>query len=306
MNKRGIAGFLSGTARIIVLLLVPLSASILSGGREKPAGAPAATRPPRVEIRDTEMRFLDSKLAGQTYEIDVFLPKDYRAEKARYPVVYVLDAEYNFGCASYIARRLIKNGDIPEVLVVGIAYNTTEEDFDVRRVRDCTPPSPLHGSRSGGAENFAAFFEKELIPEIDRSYRTVPGDRTIVGHSITGLFAAYLLFKHPGLFGKYLIVSPSLWYSDDILFQFEKEFAATGKPLPSAVYLSTGQDESEQMVRTTERMIRTLTERRYVGLRLKSALPEGEHHRSIFPLAFTRGLQWLFGPPSGPRPKEDR
>jgi uncharacterized protein len=280
------------------LSVLLLSAAGLSCGQETRAGAPAGTSPPRVELRDTEMRFLSSKHAGQNYEIDVFLPQGYRAETARYPVVYVLDAEYNFGCVSYIVRRLIKNGDIPKVLVVGIAYNTTEDDFEMRRVRDCTPPSDLHGSRSGGAEGFAAFFSRELIPEIDRLYRTIPGDRTIVGHSITGFFAAYMLFKHPGLFAKYLIVSPSFWYSNDMIFQFEKEFATSGKSPSAAVYLSTGRDESEQMIRTTERMIRTLSERRYPGLSLKSALPEGEHHRSIFPLAFTRGIQWLFGPPS--------
>ena len=32
-----------------------------------------------------------------------------------------------------------------------------------------------------------------------------------------------------------------------------------------------------------------------MGLIFKSFLPEDEHHRSIFPLAYTHGLQWLFG-----------
>ncbi len=147
----------------------------------KEAGAPQSLR--RVEIRDTEMRFLTSKHVDQTYEIDIFFPQDYRRERGRYPVLYVLDAEYNFGCVSYIVRRLIKNGDIPKILVVGIAYNTTEEDFYARRERDATPPSKIHGLHSGGVENFVRFFENELIPFIDENYRTTPGDRTIVGVS---------------------------------------------------------------------------------------------------------------------------
>jgi hypothetical protein len=251
----------------------------------------------RVEIRDTEMRFLESKHVGQTYEIDIAFPKDYDKETARYPVLYVLDAEYNFGCVAYIVRRLIKNGDIPKVLVVGIAYNTTEDDFYLKRERDCTPPSPRHGPRSGGAENFIRFFEHELIPYINLNFRTDPGDRAIVGHSIGGFFGAYILFKQPGLFTKYLIVSPSLWYADELIFEYEKEFAATNKPLPASVFLSTGKDESDQMVRTTEKMIRTMTERKYPGLRFASLMPEGEHHRSVFPNAFTKGVQWLYGPP---------
>jgi len=250
----------------------------------------------RVEIRDTEMRFLKSKHVDQTYEIDISLPKGYEQETARYPVLYVLDAEYNFGCVAYIVRRLIKNGDIPKILVVGVAYNTTEDDFYLQRERDCTPPSEIHGARAGGAENFIRFFEEELIPTIDRDYRTIPGDRTIVGHSIGGFFGTYVLFTHPDLFGKYLIVSPSLWYSRDVIFQYEREFAERNKTLIAAVFLSTGKDESEQMIRTTDQMIRTIEARKYEGLRFAHLMPEGEHHRSVFPYAFTKGIRWLLGP----------
>jgi len=250
--------------------------------------------PRRVEIRDTEMRFLKSKHVDQTYEIDISLPKGYEQETTRYPVLYVLDAEYNFGCVAYIVRRLIRNGDIPKILVVGIAYNTTEDEFYLKRERDCTPPSEVHGSRSGGAENFIRFFKEELIPFIDRDYRTTPGDRTIVGHSIGGFFGTYVLFTHPDLFGKYLIVSPSLWYSNDVIFQYEQEFAQTNKILKAAVFLSTGKDESAQMIRTTERMIETLEARKYMGLRFAHLNAEGEHHRSVFPYAFTKGVRWLF------------
>ena len=266
-----------------------------SQGNETGAAKPESFR--RVEIRDTEMRFLESKYVNQTYEIDVSFPKDYGKETARYPVLYVLDAEYNFGCVAYIARRLIKNGDIPKVLVVGIAYNTTEGDFYAQRERDCTPPSEVHGDRSGGVENFIRFFENELVPYVDGHFRTIAGDRTIVGHSIGGFFCTYALFKHPGLFDKYLIVSPSLWYSNEIVFEYEKEFAGTQKAMNAAVFLSTGKDESEQMVRTTDRMVRTIAGRNYSGLRFESLLPEGEHHRSIFPYAYTKGLRWLFKSP---------
>lgn len=62
----------------------------------------------------------------------------------------------------------------------------------------------------------------------------------------------------------------------------------------AAVFLSTGRDESQQMVQTTDKMIRTLLERKYPGLRFTSLLPEGENHRSIFPYAFSRGVRWLF------------
>jgi enterochelin esterase-like enzyme len=114
----------------ILLCLIGCSGLAQSPGNQ--TGAVNAEPSRRVEIRDTEMRFLTSKYVDQTYEIDVFFPKDYHNETFRYPVLYVLDAEYNFGCVAFIAKRLIKNGDIPKALVVGIAYNTTEDDFYVK------------------------------------------------------------------------------------------------------------------------------------------------------------------------------
>lgn len=94
----------------------------------------------RVEIRNSEMWNLTSAFNGQTYEIDVFLPRGYNPKTSRLPVIYVLDAEYNFGCVAYITSRLIKNGDIPPVIVVGIAYNTGYDEYYALRERDCTPP----------------------------------------------------------------------------------------------------------------------------------------------------------------------
>jgi len=65
--------------------------------------------------------------------------------------------------------------------------------------------------------------------------------------------------------------------------------------LSAAVFLSTGKDESAQMIRTTEKMIGTIESRKYAGLRFSHLIPEGEHHRSVFPFAFTKGVRWLFG-----------
>jgi predicted alpha/beta superfamily hydrolase len=255
------------------------------------------TRPeyPRVEIRDTERRALASKHVGREFEVDVFLPRDYRKTDQRYPVIYVLDAEYNFGCVAYIARRLIKNKDIPSVLLVGIAYDTTYEDFYEKRMIDSTPVSKVHGYHTGGAEPFTKFIEDELIPFVNREYRTIPGDRTIVGHSIGGFYGSFLLFRHPGLFQKYLIVSPSLWFSNRVIFDYEKEYAQEDQPLSAAIYLASGALETPNIKDNSIEFGQVLEARKYPGLKLKSVIMEGEHHRSIFPLAFTRGLQYLFG-----------
>jgi len=249
---------------------------------------------PQVRLRDSEMRRLKSQNTGWEYEIDVSLPTGYSSESDRYPVIYVLDAEYNFGCTAYITRRLIKNSDIPKVLVVGIAYDTDYEEFYRKRMRDSTPESKIHGYNTGGVEPFLAFLKEELIPFIDSEYRTVKGDRTIVGHSITAFFCCYSLFKQPSLFKRYIIVSPSLWFSDEIMFDIEHKYAEEHKELKATVYFSTGLDESKRMVSTSERFIQIMKTRGYTGLKFNGVMAAGEHHRSIFPLAFTRGLQFIF------------
>ncbi len=250
---------------------------------------------PRVEIRDTERRELISKYVGRDFEVDVFLPRDYRSADQRYPVVYVLDAEYNFGCVAYITRRLIKSKDIPPVLLVGIAYDTTYEDFYDKRMFDSTPISKVHGYHTGGAEPFTKFLSEELIPFVDREDRTVREDRTIVGQSITGFYGCFLLFRHPDIFQKYLVVSPSLWFSNRLVFSLEKKYAQEHPSLQAAVYQASGALETPNIKDNAIEFGRTLEARKYEGMKLRSEIMEGEHHRSIFPFAFTRGLQFLFG-----------
>lgn len=250
---------------------------------------------PEVTINNTESRKLKSQLTQENYEIDVFIPPDYNHDTILYPIVFVLDAEYNFGCAAYITRRLIKNGDIPNVILVGIAYESDDEDFYYEtRMRDCTPPSNINGYNTGGAENFIEFFKQELIPFVKNNYRTRVDNITIAGHSIGGFFCGYSLLTHSEIFKNYIIVSPSFWFSNDVIFEYERTYAKKHQEMIASIFLATGEDESERMVKTTRRFIEIIDQRNYQNLRFKSIIPEEEHHRSIFPYAFTKGLQFIF------------
>jgi predicted alpha/beta superfamily hydrolase len=51
-------------------------------------------------------------------------------------------------------------------------------------------------------------------------YRT-SSIKTIVGQSLGGLLATEILLKKPGLFDNYIIISPSLWWDDQSLLDFE-------------------------------------------------------------------------------------
>jgi predicted alpha/beta superfamily hydrolase len=257
---------------------------------------------PRVGIRDSELRQLDSAILGERLEIDVALPRGYEKEAASYPVVYVLDAETNFGATSYIARRLTKNGDIPAVLVVGVAYDTTYEDFYVKRARDLTPVATSRFPGSGGAARFARVLEREVFPFVAAHYRVLAGDRTLYGHSFGGLFALYVLFEHPGLFQRVIALSPSIWYARRDLVSREKAAYERARPPRGILYTAVGADESEYFVEDWRELTARLRSRPYPALHLKSENLAGENHRSIFGAAFTNGLCYVFSaaPPAHP------
>lgn len=91
---------------------------------------------------------------------------------------------------------------MPEVIVVGLP--------NVRggRPRDYTPPFIRQNTEDlkspmGRADHFLSFLKKELIPHIEREYRTVPF-RMIAGHSRGGLFVVYSLIADPRLFTAFI------------------------------------------------------------------------------------------------------
>jgi predicted alpha/beta superfamily hydrolase len=123
----------------------------------------------------------------------VHRPANYDFSSARYPVLIVLDGDWNFQHASTTVDFLADDNRIPAMLVVGIP-NTD-------RSRDLFPQN--------GAENFLKFITTELIPKLDQDFRTQPY-RILVGHSNGGLFGLYSVIGAPGAFKGYILASPVL------------------------------------------------------------------------------------------------
>lgn len=139
----------------------------------------------------------------------------FRFPEQKFPVIYLLDANAYFPPLVSELDYLSNTRKCPKMIVVGIPNETLE-----KRTRD------LASSPSGGTENFAAFFEKELMPYIQKKYPALPSNRTIIGHSDGGQFAVNMLLNHPDLFDNYVVLDPSLWWdSEKFLKQSEKDLA---------------------------------------------------------------------------------
>ncbi len=70
---------------------------------------------------------------------------------------------------------------------------------------------------SGGADNFLIFFKAELIPHVDRTYRTEKFE-VLYGGSNAGPLAIYALLTQPDLFNAYLTSSPMVGWCYDLIF----------------------------------------------------------------------------------------
>lgn len=251
---------------------------------------------PPVTVVDSERRELPSAFVDEVYKLHVYFPRGYQDAEDPLPVVYLLDAEYSFGAVAYAIRRLIKDNLIPPVLLVGVAYEVPYDDYYRRRERDFTP-TVAHIDEfpaAGHADSFVQFLRRELIPFVNSTYRVNPEDRTIVGLSFSGLFSTFLLFRETGLFSSYVIVSPSLWWDNQVVFQYESEYRESHADLPARVYFAAGEADGPNILRGLDRMSQVLSGRQYRGLEFRVRLFPEETHRTVFPLAVSHGLRYVF------------
>jgi len=285
--------------RLSILLAIILCSGLLmnSGSVEGIGpGSPQKKKYPMVTIQDTEARKLLSRMVKDEFRIHVYLPRGYYSGIKNYPVIYLLDAEYSFGCVAYVVRRLIKGREIPEAVVVGVSYEVPYEEYYRRRQRDFAPTKYALDEfpMSGFAENFAKFLQYELIPFVNKNYRTKQSDTTIIGFSLSGLFNTYMLFQHTHLFNRYVIISPSLWWDHNICFRYERQYAKNKSDLPARMYMVAGEQDGPLIKNTVAKMKEILAKRNYDNFVYQVSFLPDETHRTIYANAVTKGLRFVF------------
>lgn len=233
---------------------------------------------------------IKSQLLNETRDLNIYLPLGYSQDSLKtYPVIYLLDGSKNedfihisgivqFGSFSWINM-------IPESIIVGIG--------NVDRKRDFTYPSQNELDQkefptSGKSENFIAYIEKELQPFIDSTYRTTE-TKTIIGQSLGGLLATEILFKKPDLFDNYIIVSPSLWWDDEKLLNFQSTSYNSAK----SIYIAGGK-EGEVMERTAKELYDKLKKQQKPNTVLLYEFLEDKTHGDALHIAVYNALDKIF------------
>ncbi|MFD1314268.1 alpha/beta hydrolase [Namhaeicola litoreus] len=250
-----------------------------------------------IKISETDFSIgkalrIKSSVLNETRYLNIYLPLNYSKDSAKtYPVIYLLDGSRDedfihvsgivqFGSFSWINM-------IPESIVVGIG--------NVDRKRDFTSPSQNKLDQeefptSGKSENFINFLEKELQPFMKVHFRTT-NIKTIIGQSLGGLLATEILFKKPELFDNYIIVSPSLWWNDEMLLK-EKLIPYDSK---KSIYIAGGK-EGEVMERIAKELYQKLNEQNKDNTALFYEFMEDKTHGDALHIAVYHAFEKIFKP----------
>lgn len=180
---------------------------------------------------------INSQILNEERTILVRVPANYNRSGEKFPVLYMLDAHppQNAMMAGIVEQQSW-GGMMPEMIIVGI-QNTN-------RNRDLTP-TKTDRPDSGGGENFLKFLETEVIPLVEKNYRTHPF-RIFAGHSLGGLTAVYAFAAKPDLFDAYIAASPVLHWDDKFVIKRTEEFFKQKRDFNKTLFISVG-DEPDYM-----------------------------------------------------------
>jgi S-formylglutathione hydrolase FrmB len=277
-----------------LVALVPLAALL--------AAAPVAAQASHGRV--LEGRSLRSQALEREWRYTIYLPPGYDDQERAYPTVYLLhgyggdDTNWvRYGDAAMTADSLIAADAIPPmILVMPDGQNSWWVDSDAR----------------GGFGPVERAFVEELIPEVDRTYRTIPNRRArmIGGLSMGGYGAVHLALKHPDLFGAAASMSGALSQATpDAGASLEPAF---GKPFEPArydaenpfrligslktselrlpVYITMGDDDSPRIVRGGVDMYEALHE---AELPAELRVTNGAHTWEVWDRALPPVLQFF-------------
>lgn len=264
----------------------------------------------RVQAATGDLRLHEfrSRIFRNTRFLRVWLPPGYDDPAngdRHYPVLYLNDGQNLFEDATSFTGvewqadetgdRLIREGIVPPMIIVGIDNGGKD------RIREYMPHRSLqpmmlrvHGTR------YPAFLFKEVIPFLTRNYRVAGGPENtgLGGSSLGALIALYTAAVRPGMIGRLLLESPSLWASNRQMIRQSRGV----QRWPERIFLATGtaeagrRDRDQSMVDDVRELSSALRRAGLDDTRLRLFVDEGaSHHESHWARRFPQALAFLFG-----------
>jgi len=198
-----------------------------------------------------------SVYTGSTYPVYVVLPADYDPTLT-YETMYALDGDdltpdnqKVYDLVGKTCQEMSAQTGKQNVISVCIGALGQDERFrDYSPVPFMTDQAPT----SGGSEHYAQFFEKELLPFIEKTYSvgTTSRSRTICGHSLGATFTGFMFTKHPQVFENYITLSPAFYWGDGAIMNYEEQSRDTLSKLKRLVFVGCGKYEEGIKIFTRE------------------------------------------------------
>jgi predicted alpha/beta superfamily hydrolase len=245
-----------------------------------------------------------SVIFGNTRLLRVWLPPGYDVSGGdRYPVLYLNDGQNLFDPATAFAgvhwqagetaARLIAERKIAPMIIVGI-------DNTKNRIREYIPYRSIDPRVFfPKGKYYPNFLRYEVMPLIRERYRVMPGPEYtgIGGSSLGGLITLYTQIAAPGVFGRALIESPSLFVANGKILEDVRRLRASG----ARVYLGVGTREigdagkDARIVEDVRQLERLLREAGLDDQHLRVRIDEGAtHSESAWAARFPEALEFPF------------
>jgi predicted alpha/beta superfamily hydrolase len=253
-----------------------------------------------------DIHHIESARLGTSRRLTVFVPRRAGRTGDALPVLYLNDGQNLFDPSRAFAgntwrvadtvTRLIHDRVIPPLIVVGIDHGGGERAREYLPVEDDRNP----GARKPRGRLYAEFVTREVMPFVERRYPVARGasNTGFGGSSYGGVAALYTALVKPGVFGRLLIESPSLYVGDAYLLRRARAAARW----PSRVYLGVGtaetrrQDWNDETVANVRKLEAVLRRAGLGPKRLQVVVEEGaSHSEEAWAARLPIALRFLFG-----------
>jgi enterochelin esterase-like enzyme len=172
-----------------------------------PAEDTLLTPPAAYVYHSEKLTNIYTKILQRNVEVEILTPPNLDKTKT-YPLLLLNDGQDSEGVkVKATLERLVSEGVIPEIIVVGVTAGDRMQEYGVGFRHD------YHG-RGKLAKAYTDYIIKELIPYIVYRYPISANltERAMAGYSLGGLSAIDIVWNHPTQFGKVGVFSGSFWW----------------------------------------------------------------------------------------------
>ncbi len=241
---------------------------------------------------------IHSEILKETRTVFVALPPKYEENVHAYPIIYVLDADFLFDITRAITQLRAARNYMPESIIIGLP-NSWEQRFQ-GAANWKLPNGNSFFDPPGDPKQFLQFIKHELIPQVERNYRTNQ-HRSLIGLSPTTGPVFEALWSAPGLFKNHVALAIAVDMVDSHNTSIAEKLATSildpMQPTDTTVYVGiAGNDVIKRPERKPafEHLNQQL--KKHTGQQLRhriEIIPDEEHYGMALP-ALQRAFELIY------------